>query len=234
MKDVSAPPRLRVRLFFWSMLVATISTVVAREAFAQAQARLGAVDITIAVNASGSAHVEAQYKLAPSPKMLELSMLTRPCARVENIVLARAGVSAGFTESQNGPWGTWRDTTMSADTVNLGLSYDVVLGGDRSIPLLHPAAPLVRTEPGAVNVRVRFSDEGRVEFPHMTRAVGEWSGRYIAMPSFVKLGGAGNECAEVPSGDNGGLVWRFFLLIGIMVAWVPLYLSWARRTGENA
>jgi len=34
-------------------------------------------------------------------------------------------------------------------------------------------------------------------------------------------------------GDNGGLVWRFFLLVGIMITWVPLYLAWARRSTER-
>lgn len=216
-----------------SVAVGILASCVA--AVAQAQARLGAVDITITVNASGSAHVDEQFKLVPSPKALELSMLARPCARVENLVFARYGVSTGFIESLNGPWRIWRDTTTSADTVRFGVSYDVSPGGDGSIPLVLLAEPLVRTEPGSVNVGVRLSGDGRVEFPHMSRhSPSEWSGRYIAVPSFVKLGDVGTECAETATGSNGGLVWRFFLLVGIMVAWVPIYLAWARRTSENA
>lgn len=117
---------------------------------------------------------------------------------------------------------------------------------------------------GAVTVAVRFvRGAGEVEFPHMSRAVptssteraeassagapgassrngtrqapNEWSGRYVAMPSFVKVGGPAFACDRRPAaGDNGGLVWRFFLLVGIMAAWVPLYLAWARRSGDRA
>jgi len=50
------------------------------------------------------------------------------------------------------------------------------------------------------------------------------------------VGNTASDCLEptVEDGDDGGLVWRFFLLVGIMVAWVPVYLAWARRSGENA
>jgi hypothetical protein len=89
-----------------------------------------------------------------------------------------------------------------------------------------------------VSVVVRFGQtDGRVEFPHMSRqAASEWSGRFIAVPSFVKVRKPNPGCDALSraSGDNGGLVWRFALLVGIMVAWVPLYLAWARRTGESA
>jgi hypothetical protein len=115
--------------------------------------------------------------------------------------------------------------------------YDLWLGGSRTIPLVHLAAPLARVDSsrqGAVTVALRFDrGAGQVEFPHMTRqAPNEWSGRYVAAPSFVKVGGPAFACdlrTDAP-GDNGGLVWRFFLLVGIMVAWVPIYLAWARRS----
>jgi hypothetical protein len=84
---------------------------------------------------------------------------------------------------------------------------------------------------------MRFAhDSGDVEFPHMTRqAPNEWSGRYIATPAFVKIGGFAFACdRKPPAGDDGGLVWRYWLLLGIMVTWVPIYLMWARRTGERA
>jgi hypothetical protein len=140
------------------------------------------------------------------------------------------------------------------------VGYDVWLGGSRTIPLAHLANPLARKDSsgrGAVTVAVRFArSSGEVEFPHMTpfansanraeqtaqagrngtrQALNEWSGRYVAVPSFLKVGGFAFACDRLPAaGDNGGLVWRFSLLVGIMVAWVPIYLSWARRTGENA
>jgi hypothetical protein len=77
----------------------------------------------------------------------------------------------------------------------------------------------------------------------MTRqAPNEWSARFVAVPSFVEVAGIhaarATPCGEGAGerGDNGGLVWRFVVLAGIMAAWVPLYLTWARRSdqGENS
>jgi hypothetical protein len=177
--------------------------------------------------------VDVHYNLAPSSQPLTFQVLARPCARIDNIAFERNGARVAFAESRNGPWTTWRDTTSAGDAIRVGISYDVALAGDGSIPLVHLGAPLVSSDSDAVTIR--FIGTGEVEFPHMSRqADAEWSGRYVAVPSFVKSGG-GAECAEVAAaGDNGGLVWRFFLLVGIMVAWVPIYLAWARRTGENA
>ena len=77
----------------------------------------------------------------------------------------------------------------------------------------------------------------RVSFPHMTRqAPNEWSARFVAVPSFIEIAGLrAAPCDEGvgEGGDNGGLVWRFFLLVGIMITWVPLYLAWARRSAER-
>jgi hypothetical protein len=91
-----------------------------------------------------------------------------------------------------------------------------------------------------VKVDVRVSDTAtQVSFPHMTRrAPNEWSARFVAVPSFVEINGPRTTpCDERAGerGDDGGLVWRFALLVGIMIAWVPLYLAWARRSqlGEH-
>jgi len=182
---------------------------------------------------------------------------------IEHMRIERDGIVLAGAEARHGPWITWRDTTpQGGDSLRLFVSYDVWLGGSRTIPLAHLTPPLARQDSsrgGAVTVAVRFvRGAGEVEFPHMTRAVpansaeraeqkahagrngtrqapDEWSGRYVAVPSFVKVGGFAFACDRRPTaGDNGGLVWRFSLLVGIMVAWVPIYLSWARRTGENA
>jgi hypothetical protein len=71
----------------------------------------------------------------------------------------------------------------------------------------------------------------------MTRqAPNEWSAHFVAVPSFVEVAGLrATPCDEGVGerGDNGGLVWRFVVLAGIMVAWVPLYLAWARRSQEG-
>lgn len=149
------------------------------------------------------------------------------------------------------------------DSLGLTVAYEVWLGGSRTIPLalLSPLAPgRSAASQGGVRVAVQF--DGRavlasdVQFPHMTRValpgseladrrVGEnpsgtrqvpsaWSARFAALPSFLKVGGPAFACdRNPPAGDDGGLAWRFALLVGIMIAWVPLYLTWARRSGDN-
>ena len=204
-----------------------------------AQARSGTIDISVSVPSAGSAHVEERYHLRSSLP-IELRFLTRPCVTIENVSVERAGVALNVIQSQDGPWVTLRDTTPG-DSIPLIVRYDVRLNGTGLIPLLHLAAPLARNSSGplgAVSVAVTLTDESsRVAFPHMTRhAQNQWSARYVGVPSFVEIAGdAVKECGGATGkGDNGGLVWRFFLLLGIMVAWVPLYLAWARRSGESA
>lgn len=221
-------------------LAALVSTVAGD---VLAQAHQGTVAISISVQSRDSARVEERYALAPSAAPIELRVLTQPCATIENLRLERVGVALAVVQSNEGPWITYRDTTASGtDALPLVVRYDVRLDGTGAIPLLHITTPLVRNDSarlGAVSVEVRFADiAGRVSFPHMTRqAPTQWSARYVGIPSFVEVAGIGvTGCDAIvgEGGDNGGLVWRFFLLVGIMVAWVPLYLSWARRTGESA
>ena len=184
--------------------------------------------------------VEERYTLEPSAVPIELKVLTRPCVVIENMRIERDGVVQAIAEVRTGPWITWRDTTpSSADSIRLLVEYDAWLGGSGAVPLVHLASPLARESSGegSVTVAVRFAgNDGEVAFPHMTRqAPNEWSGRYIAAPSFVKVSRGNKGCDRrllAPLAD-GGLAWRFSLLVGIMVAWVPLYLAWARRTGDR-
>jgi hypothetical protein len=198
----------------------------------RAQTRGGTADITIEVASSNTAHVEGRYVLASPPPGVELRALTRPCATIENL---RVEPASGLVQSHSGPWMTWRDTTppYSTDSLHLIVRYDVRLRETGAVPIVYVALAV-----GAVSVTVRFDDHSRrVMFPQMTRkAPGEWSARYVSAPSFVEVAGvrkAQCEEDEAGQGDNGGLVWRFFLLVGIMAAWVPLYLAWARRTGDS-
>jgi hypothetical protein len=209
---------------------------------AQAQAHPGRVDITVSVISPDSVHVEERYDAARSPAAIALRVLTRPCASIENMYIERNGVALTAVESRNGPWMTLRDSTGSGDdSLRLFVRYDVRLAGTGAIPLVHLASALTSddsTRAGPVRLDVRFADhDARVSFPHMTRqAPGEWSARYVAVPSFVEVAGlrlASCDEGAKQRGDNGGLVWRFFLLVGIMVAWVPLYLAWARRSSEG-
>lgn len=221
-----------------AVIAATISPGVA--SIARAQARSGTIEIAIDVASADSATVEERYLLTSSPT--ELRVLTRPCATIENMRFERGGIALTFVQSRDGPWVTLRDTAATGDSLPLIVRYDVRLAGTGAIPLVHLAVPLARTSAmplGAVAVEVNVSDAARrVAFPHMTRqAATQWSARYVGVPSFVEVaGGATPKCVEQTGdeGDNGGLVWRFFLLVGIMVAWVPLYLAWARRSGESA
>jgi len=208
---------------------------------ALAQAPSGRVSITIEVASPHVAHVEGRYVVTPTS--IALKVLTRPCATIENLHIERNGVAMGMAQSRNGPWITYRDTTaFDGEFLVLVVQYHVQLTGAGVIPLVHLASAVTpddSTRLGPVRVDVRFADgAGTVSFPHMTRqASGVWSARYAAVPSFVQIAG-GNlaPCDETAGerGDNGGLVWRFFLLVGIMVAWVPLYLAWARRSEEDS
>jgi hypothetical protein len=79
---------------------------------------------------------------------------------------------------------------------------------------------------------------GHVILPRMERASDPrgprvWEGRYLALPSFVRVGdveaaGDGN-CVAVTGGDTGGLPARFFTFVAVLVLWVPLYLWWVSR-----
>ena len=238
--EPSASPRLRVKQFFGSLLVAVMSIGAARTVLAQARAETA--EITITARTPNAVHVDERYVLRLAPQALEFRIMTKPCMRVENLRVEGNGVVLMGSESLVGPWIMWRDTTFApGDSLRLSVRYTVWLGGSRTIPLMHLTAPLARNESsrlGAVTIALRFAHSGgEVEFPYMTRqAPNEWSGRYVAVPSFLKVGGPAFPCDRPPdvAGDNGGLVWRYWLLLGIMVAWVPIYLTWARRTGERA
>ena len=208
---------------------------------ALAQSRQGTVDITVDVRPN-AAHVEERYLLAPSASPISLRVLTRPCATIRNLAVEQAGSVLSVTESRAGPWIMFRDTIASPDdSVQLLVRYDVRPAGAGVIPLVHLASALTgngSTRTGPVKVLVRVSDAAaRVTLPHMTRqAPNELAARFVAVPSFVEIAGLrAAPCDEGvgKGGDNGGLVWRFFLLVGIMITWVPLYLAWARRSKER-
>jgi len=208
---------------------------------ALAQSRVGTVDITVDVK-SDVAHVEERYLLASSASPIALRVLTRPCATIENLHFEQAGSVLSVTESRAGPWITFHGTIAAQDdSLRLFVRYDVRRAGTGVIPLVHLATAVTgngSTRTGPVTVDVRVSDAmARVSFPHMTRhSPNDWSARFVAVPSFVEIAGLrAPPCDDGVGerGDNGGLVWRFFLLVGIMITWVPLYLAWARRSKER-
>ena len=208
---------------------------------AGAQSRQGTADITVGVTPN-AAHVEERYLLAPSASPISLRVLTRPCATIGNLHIEPGGAVLAVQESRAGPWITFQGTISGQDdSLRLLVRYDVRPAGAGVIPLVHLASAVTgngSTRTGPVTVLNRVSEAGsRVVFPHMTReAPNEWSARYVAVPSFVEIAGLrAAPCDEGggEGGDNGGLVWRFCVLVGIMVTWVPLYLAWARRSTER-
>ena len=209
---------------------------------ALAQSREGTADITIDV-APNAAHVEERYLLAPSASPISFRVLTRPCATIENLVIERGGSVLSVTESRSGPWITFHDTSAArGDSLRLVVRYDVrPSGGAGVIPLVHVTSAVTDTgsaRTGPVKVDVRVSDAAtRVSFPHLTRqAPNEWSARFVAVPAFVEIARPRDTSCDEGAGargDSGGLVWRFSLLVGIMIAWVPLYLAWARRSPDG-
>ena len=221
--------------------VAALVIAVASSARAGAQSRQGTVDITVDV-VSDVVHVEERYLLAPLASPVALRVLTRPCATIANLHVEQAGSVLAMMESRVGPWITFRDTiARQVDSLRLLVRYDVLWPRAGVIPLVHLASAVTGTgsaRTGPVKVDVRISDAAaRVAFPHMTRDTpNEWSARFVAVPSFVEVTGlVATPCDDgvAEGGDNGGLVWRFCLLVGIMITWVPLYLLWARRSTER-
>lgn len=220
-------------------MVATLVIGIASDALAQS--RQGTADILVDVGPN-AAHVEERYILAPSAAPIAFRVLTRPCATIENLVLEQAGSVLSTTESRTDPWITFRGTIApESDSLRLVVRYDVRPAGAGVVPLVHLTSAVTgggSARTGPVKVVVRVADaRSRVSFPHMTReSPNEWSARFVAVPSFVGVAGLREPpCDEgvKERGDDGGLVWRFFLLVGIMIVWVPLYLAWARRSQEG-
>jgi len=215
---------------------------------ARGQEPVGAADVVLTIDAGGAARVEERYLVAPFREAVELRAPIRPCADVGSVRVERSGVGVPILRERDGPWVVIRDTTAAVgDTLDLRVRYEVRWRGiEPDIPLLLLTAPIPQEDgerEGTVRVRVRLPDaSGKVVFPHMARsgATG-WEARYVAIPSFVQVSLGGGEgaaavgCAPegVPAGSDGGLVWRFLLLVGIMGAWVPIYLAWARRSGDG-
>jgi hypothetical protein len=166
--------------------------------------------------------------------------LTRSCASVQDVQLRDSAGSVPLSAGAPVAWVEYRESlgTHRNPAPGFELRYVVRGGGStRDVPLILPAHPVPRTEgmrEGNVTVLVE-SPSAQVRFPQLTRdaRTGTWRGHFVAIPSFVRLtttDGADTPCKAVTTrGDDGGLVWRFGILVAILVAWVPLYLAWARR-----
>jgi hypothetical protein len=212
-----------------------------------AQVPAGMVDVEVTVTGEGRALVEERYVIAPAPASIELRALMRPCADVRGVSVERDGTPVPVVMDRNAPWLVWLDTMARAeDALQMVVRYEVDLTARHAdVPLLHLTAPIPQRDgerEGTVRLGVRFRDPtSRVRFPHMSRdAPTHWGAHFVAIPSFVEVaidGAASHTAADcatasTPTGDDGGLVWRFLVFVGIMAAWVPLYLLWAGRSRD--
>lgn len=233
--------------------VLRVALGVAGPAGLAAQEPTGAVEVQVELAPDGTARVVERYLLTPAPAVFELRALTRPCTEILDVRVERGGATEMPTPEGDGPWVLYRPApyARTADTLRATVRYRVrIRSADVSIPLLHLTEPIPQRDgerEGTVRVLVRFAEGGgRVRFPHMARTEeGSWQARYVAIPSFVEVtrgDGArdgATACREEPDDatpegpGDGGLTWRFLLFVGIMAAWVPTYLWWARRSTED-
>ena len=163
-------------------------------------------------------------------------------------VVGSADAGVVLARRMQGPWLELASARSpdQGDSPDFSVRYRVSLARTSvDIPLVHLAKPIARTSgdrAGSVSVAVDLSavPAAAVTFPLFERhGSGVWRARFVAIPSFVhvELPGTGTNApcidTQAASHDDGGLTWRFWLFAGIMAAWVPLYLAWARRSGES-
>ncbi len=219
--------------------------------YARAQstpAAAASVQVTVVIDSPGRAVVRERYRVPRDTGTLQLQLLARACAAVSGVTVSNYVHTLPLSATLHGPWIRLRDTTGQAfnvDSLGFDVSYTVAMAAPSAdIPLVQLARPIPRREDdreGSVSLSVRTDDE--VRFPRLTRSASTrtWVGRYVAIPSFVRVERAGDTdsamttCAGRDTSDSsdGGLTWRFYTLVAIMVTWVPLYLAWARRAHEG-
>jgi hypothetical protein len=234
--------------FRWATFgVLTLGTAGTRAQSAPAGAVAG-VQVSVVIDSTGRAQVRERYRIPRDTGVLQLQHIRRACASVGDVMLSNYVGKFTLASTEHAPWIRLRDTTgnaYSADSSGFEISYTVALAASSvDIPLVQLSRPVPRREEdreGSVSLSV--VTDGEVGFPRLTRrAPGvAWAGRFVAVPSFVRLkrtGGATTLPADcVGSAPNessdGGLTWRFWTLVAIMVAWVPLYLAWARRAQDG-
>lgn len=235
----------------WARVAAVVSLVtlgypLALHAQDIASRDAGGVTIRVVVDASGRAEVLEQVRARDDTTAQHsgFQLLARPCTAIGEVVLTSASPAAPLRRTANNPWQLFDDTSGSVGpNGDAALRYAVTLtNGGRDIPLIVPAQSLARGTDGrspGVDISVLLpSAADRVTFPRLLRTdtPGEWRGRFVAVPSFVSVrfdGSAGACSDDSPLPSDGGLSWRFWLLVAILVVWVPTYQLWARRQPEG-
>lgn len=219
---------------------------------AQQQPRARVQDAVVEIQVVGAvATVRARYTFAGNPGAMSFEYLEQPCAVMGPIRLESNGKRVSYAGEASGPWMRMHDTTaVDPERVSLGydIMYDVKLAATNvSVPVVLPTSALIGTRRGEAiaTIYVMLPPVARVILPRMTPTVmpsvgigggNDWSARMVALPSAVRLAGAGvpNEKCWLEPKNSGGLAGIFWALVATLALWVPLYLWWANRQRQAA
>ena len=190
------------------------------------------------------ARVRARYTFAGNPGAMSFEYLEQPCAVVGPIRLESNGKQVPYAAEATRPWMRLHDTSaVDPERTSLGyqITYDVKLvATDVSVPIVVPTSALVGTRRGEAiaSIHATMPPGARVILPRMTftPSARRWSASMAALPSAVRLAGAGvpNEKCWLEPKNSGGLARIFWALVATLALWVPLYLWWANRQRQAA
>ncbi|MEP7346515.1 MAG: hypothetical protein ABI877_14685, partial [Gemmatimonadaceae bacterium] len=223
------------------LALAGVLTAIGSAAWPQVSPSVAGVEVQVVVDSGGRAQVVERYRVPIATGVIQLQFLQRACASVEAVTLSTDANSRVLAIEGDGPWVSLRDTTAKGrllfpNSSGFDVSYIVsrtVPSAD--IPLVQLTRPIPRSdEEREGGVVLSVVTDGEVSFPRLTRTgPGQpWMGRFVAIPSFVRVdrkGGTTRPAVACGTStphvwSDGGLSWRFWTLVAIMIAWVPLYL----------
>ena len=209
------------------------------------------VRIRVDLGDDGIAAVREEYALTSAMDSAGFQFLDDPCTTVGPVFAAIDDREIAFSAAPERatPW-RFLNADVSGTPNGPGrliVRYEVrARGSEVVVPIVMPAATLDLAE-GArgarVTIAVRWTGARgavRVAMPRLeSTSADEWGGLLLAMPSSVRVDVAqttgGGTCDRATTGATGGLEWRFAILVGTMVIWVPGYLLWfGRRWRANS
>lgn len=185
------------------------------------------------------AHVVARYTFTGNPGAMSFEYLEQPCTIVGPVQMQSAGRAVPYAREVTGPWIRLHDTSdvdPARESLAYRLTYEVRLAAtDVSVPIVMPTTTLAGTRRGepVASIYAILPWSARPIVPRMsfTASSRSWSTRLVALPSAVRLAGAGapNEKCWLEPKNSGGLAPIFWALVATLALWVPLYLWWATR-----
>lgn len=242
----------RERFIRWGSVVA-LALAGAHSAGAQVVETTPEVAATVTVTAQSDTEwsVVEDFHFAPrSGAPLDTSaflFLARPCTAMLEPAMVIGSELVPLAVEPRGPWRRLSEPTRTVaergGAQRFSVRYRVKVDARAfDLPLIVPTYPLPKNADGrngVVRVTVTLPDSlGVVSFPRFTRHADgrRYEGRFPALPSTlrIRLTREASPCDErVPAGDDGGLTWRFWLLVAILGVWVPTYQWWARRQPDG-